>query len=157
MIRRALLLAVPLMSTGCFLMAPRPAGRTTAVMSSVKQVNLGLTIYRGDYDEVSPPVTWRPVLIPYVKRSELFEDRRPENPFIFAHRATLIGKPTEKIPFPEQTAVLFDVAESCDPFLAELPALAYRKRGSGSNPVALVGFLDAHVKPITKGTLVPLR
>lgn len=138
-------------------MATRPAGLGTSFISNLKQVNLGLTLYRSDYDEVSPPATWRPVLIPYVKQSELFENRRPENPFIAAHRATLIGKPTEKIPLPEQTAVVFDVAESCDPFLAELPALAYRKRGSRAKSVAFVGFLDMHVKPITKGTLVPLR
>lgn len=133
--------------------APPPvAVHRTPIISNLKQAMVGLQIYQADHNENSPPLFWRESLEPYTKNPDVFENRRSDAPFIFAHRAALIGKSMAKVDVPAETAILFDVAEACDPYLAELPALFYRPREKGAPPVALIAFVDGHATHLPKGS-----
>ncbi|CAN5730821.1 hypothetical protein BH11ARM2_BH11ARM2_36390 [soil metagenome] len=104
-----------------------------------------------------PLILWRPAILPYTKNADLFEHRTGEAPYILAHRATLIGKKLIAVQEPEQTALLLDVTESSDPFVAELPALAFRKKRNDEEGLAMLAHVDGSVKRIKRAALAEVR
>lgn len=138
-------------------LTPSHAKHLAPVHVWLRDLGQALVLYQADHNDTSPPVSWRPALLPYGVQSHHFESRGARYPYIFAHRATLIGKRTTMLPHPEQTAILIDVGESSDPFLAELPAVVYRTREVGGSPTAYIGFADGHMKPIAKTSFVRVK
>ncbi|RYG37160.1 hypothetical protein EON81_07490 [bacterium] len=117
-------------------------------LSSAKQLATGMVIYQSDFDDRMAPTDWRPAILPYVKNPGLFENHGSEQSYIFAQRASLSGVDTAKILKPEGVAMLFDVAESSSPFVAELDAIAYRATSRDSERKATIAFLDTRVRSL---------
>lgn len=118
----------------------------SSVMTQMKQAATGNVLYHGDYDEHFPLMEWRSAVKPYTRAPKIFEDRRAEKPYVFAHRATLIGISVATVQEPGKTAMLLDVVESSDPHVAELPALAYRKPRNSEHGMGIVGRVDGSAK-----------
>ncbi|RYG48882.1 hypothetical protein EON79_03090 [bacterium] len=125
----------------------------------LRQVATGIAIYTEDSEGRIPPMAWRPALEPYLKpgTQPIFEDRKVELPYIFALRASLVETKISTLKKPESVALVFDVLESSDPYVAELPALASRKDPKSGNPMALIAFGDLRVKLVPRSSLKTIR
>lgn len=159
---KAIIVLAVVLLVGAALLFPffQPSHEPRAIpvrISNVKQLATADFMYAGDCDGLLPPMGWRPVLSLYTKNPSLFEDRTEGRAYIFAHRASLIGTRLEEIPEPKNTVLFLDVAEASDPFVAELPALAFRGPPNDPYPQATVAFADGHGKTLSPGSAAKVR
>ncbi|RYG37161.1 hypothetical protein EON81_07495 [bacterium] len=155
----ALAILAPVAVAICLPIMPAryPRGLRNQRLSNLKQVSLAQLIYTTDYNGHLPPVQWRPAVMPYLKNQEILEDRKSEFPYITAQRASLSEVNVEKIARANEVAMLLDVSESSDPFVAELPAMAYRKTGTEDKEMATLAFADGHVKVLGRKSTTVVR
>ena len=122
-----------------------PHDESADCASNVKQLELGLSLYTQDYDEVFPSRTWQDAIYPYVKRADLFDCPAKVKAGLrngYALNSDLLGVISAQIKLPESTPGIFDADidgpdASASPSL--LPKPARHPKGN------TVGYVDGHV------------
>jgi|GEM_PF-2474105 len=122
------------------LMVTRPPTRSLSCLSNVKQLDLGLIMYSGDFDDKLPPHgVWRTGIEPYLKWD--FRCPLETTPWTYAINENDPGKNDAKFKSPADLITVFE-ADAYEPNAeGGLDWFAPRHNGKGST-----GFADGHAR-----------
>lgn len=114
-------------------------------VSRLKELNHGLQLYAGDFDDVLPPAaSWMDALAPYVPDPTNFHSPAVEGQgYGYALNIDVAGKSLTTVDSPDATLSIFDSTDLSRNATDAIGALPNPPRYQGHNTI---GYMDGHVK-----------
>ena len=126
-------------------------------LSNIKQVNLALLMYQGDFSERMPPAAaWVPSTYPYTKNTSVYRCpvafKADPTAYGYALNDLTCGRDLSKEKHPEKVVAVF---ESSNLRINAHDALASIMKPGRHSESSIYGFLDGHAKSFKDGSNLP--